>query len=139
MNRREFIAKTSMTALASALGEDIKCKEPLRVAVVGLGRKGIDILSNLFYYRANGLIQVDVIAACDISRERLAVAHHIPERYSREGDIKAEERKCSFYDDYKKLLNEVGGAVGWRFYLHAGFLPLRTGIGFHATWNLRLL
>ena len=111
MNRREFITMSSMTALASALGEEFKCKEPLRVAVVGLGRKGIDILSNLFCYQANGLIQVDVIAACDISRERLAVAHHIPERYSREGDIKAVERKCSFYDDYKKLLNEVGGRL----------------------------
>ena len=54
MNRREFIAMSSMAALASALGEDIKRKEPLRVAVVGHGRKGIDMLSNLFYYRANG-------------------------------------------------------------------------------------
>ena len=104
MNRREFIAVTSMAALASALGEYIKCKDPLRVAVVGLGRKGMDVLSHLFYYRASGLIQAEVIAACDISRERLAVAHCIPERYLGEGNIKAE--KCSFYDDYKKLLNE---------------------------------
>ena len=89
MKRREFIAMTSMATFASALGEDIKRKEPLRVAVVGLGRKGIDILSNLFYYRANGLIQADVIAACDISRERLAAAPHMPERSSQEGDIKA--------------------------------------------------
>ena len=93
MKRRDFLMTASMATLASALGEDIKRKEPLRVAVVGLGRKGMDILSHLFYYRANGLIQADVIAACDISRERLAVAHHIPERYSRDGDIKAEEWK----------------------------------------------
>ena len=60
MNRREFIAMSSMATFASALGEDIKRKEPLRVAVVGLGRKGMDVLSNLFYYRAGGLIQADV-------------------------------------------------------------------------------
>ena len=50
MNRREFIAETSLAALASTLGEDIKRSEPLRVAVIGLGRKGMDILSQLFYY-----------------------------------------------------------------------------------------
>ena len=44
MNRREFITMSSMTALASALGEDIKRKEPLRVAVVGLGRQGMDVV-----------------------------------------------------------------------------------------------
>ena len=130
MKRRDFLMTASMATLASALGEVFKCKEPLRVAVVGLGRKGIDILSNLFCYKANGLIQVDVIAACDISRERLAVAHHIPERYSREGDIKAEERKCSFYDDYKKLLNEVGGRLDGVFICTPDFCHCEQALAF---------
>ena len=130
MNRREFIAMTSMATFASALGEDIKRKEPLRVAVVGLGRKGMDVLSHLFYYRANGLIQADVIAACDISRERLAAAPHMPERYSQEGDIKAEERKCSFYDDYKKLLNEVGGRLDGVFICTPDFCHCEQALAF---------
>ena len=130
MNRRDFFMTASMAALASALGEDIKRKEPLRVAVVGLGRQGMDVLSHLFYYGASGLIQVEVIAACDISRERLAVAHHIPERYSREGDIKAEERKCSFYDDYKKLLNEVGGRLDGVFICTPDFCHCEQALAF---------
>ena len=130
MKRRDFLMTASMAVLASALGEDIKRKEPLRVAVVGLGRKGMDILSHLFYYRANGLIQVDVIAACDISRECLAVAHHIPECYSRKGDIKAEERKCSFYDDYKKLLNEVGRRLDGVFICTPDFCHCEQALAF---------
>ena len=113
MKRRDFLMTAFMAAFANTLGDDIKCKEPLRVAVIGLGRKGMDILSQLFYYRVSGLIQADVIAACDISRERLAVAHHIPERYLGEGDKKVE--KCSFYDDYKNLLNEVGTRLDGAF------------------------
>ena len=130
MNRREFIAMSSMATFASALGEDIKRKEPLRVAVVGLGRQGMDVLSHLFYYGASGLIQVEVIAACDISRECLAVAHHIPECYSRKGDIKAEERKCSFYDDYKKLLNEVGRRLDGVFICTPDFCHCEQALAF---------
>ena len=56
MKRRDFLMTASMAALASALGEDIKRKEPLRVAVVGLGHQGMDVLSHLFYYGASGLM-----------------------------------------------------------------------------------
>ncbi len=111
MKRRDFLMTASMAMFASALGEDVMRNQPLHVAVVGLGRKGIDILRHLFYCRANGLIQAEVIAACDISHGRLAVARHTCESYLREGDKKAGERKCSFYDGYKKLLDEVGGRL----------------------------
>ena len=128
MKRRDFLMTASMAALASTLGEDIKRREPLRVAVIGLGRKGMDILSQLFYYRASGLIQAGVIAACDISRERLAVAHNIPERYSGEGDKKAE--RCSFYDDYKNLLNEVGARLDGVFICTPDFCHCEQALAF---------
>ncbi len=106
MKRRDFLMTASMAALASTLGEDIKRREPLRVAVIGLGHRGMDVLGKLFYHTASGQIRAEVIAVCDISRKQLATAHYIPESYSGEGDKKTAERKCAFYDDYKKLLNE---------------------------------
>ena len=130
MNRRDFLMTASMAALASASGADIKRKAPPRVAVIGLGRKGMDVLGQLFYYGASGLIQVEVIASCDISRERLATAQHLPERYCRDDDKKGEKWQCPFYDDYKSLLSEVGGWLDGVFICTPDFCHCEQALAF---------
>ena len=130
MNRRDFLMTVSMAALASASGEDVKRKAPLRVAVIGLGHRGIDVLEKLFYYTRSGHIWAEVIAVCDISRKRLATARHIPEGYSRDGHKKMAKRECAFYDDYKKLLNEESGRLDGVFICTPDFCHCEQALAF---------
>ncbi|MBW3597349.1 MAG: Gfo/Idh/MocA family oxidoreductase [Planctomycetes bacterium] len=103
-NRREFLAGASGAALAAAAAGAAESQPPVRVAVVGTGARGSDLIRNL-----STIESAEIVAVCDDYEPHLLHGH------------KFAGAQAKAFDNYSKMLKEMkpqAVVVATPLYLH---------------------